>query len=138
MEHENSRGLLDRGEHRALVPGKNRAQIDDLDRGTELGGEKLGCLGPPCAPSRPGHHRDIRTLSLEAGFADWCQIAAVRHVPPQAAVEVLVLEVEDGIRVGDRGGEQAFGVGRGGGADELQAGDVGEARLGVLRVDRPA
>src|SRR5205823_1023283 len=53
-------------------------------------------------------------------------------------VEVLVLEVEDGVRVLDRRGEEPFRVLGYRRAHDLEAGDVREGALGVLRMERPA
>ena len=66
------------------------------------------------------------------------RVALLRHLALDAAVEVLVLEVEDGVRILDRADEQALRVLRRRRADALEAGDVRERRLGVLRVERPA
>jgi hypothetical protein len=51
---------------------------------------------------------------------------------------VLVLEVEDRVRVLNRLDEETLGVGRGRRADDLQAGDMREARFRVLGVERAA
>ena len=55
-----------------------------------------------------------------------------------AEVERLVLDVDDRVRVGDRGAEEPGGIGRGGRHDHLQPGHVREPGLQALRVLRAA
>ena len=52
-----------------------------------------------------------------------------------ATIDPLVLEEYAGVVVANRGLEQALGVGGEGRAQHLEAGRVGEPRLGVLRVE---
>src|SRR5207248_428390 len=80
----------------------------------------------------------VLALLVDAGLADRDGDPLVRHLGLDPAVEVLVLEEEDGARILDRAREQALRVLRRGGADALEAGDVRERGLRVLRVEGPA
>jgi hypothetical protein len=75
---------------------------------------------------------------VDAGLAEGHRVALVRHVVLDPAVEVLVLEVEDGVRILDGLDEETLRVGGGRRADHLQTRDVREARLGVLGMERAA
>ena len=75
---------------------------------------------------------------MHAGLAEGHGVALLGHLTLDPAVEVLVLEVEDGVRVLNRLGDEALGVGRSGRADNFQPGDVGEARLRILGVEGAA
>ena len=118
---------------RSPCPRAARAQIDDLDRDVAQFGRGLLCRVDHRAP---GDECDVLSLPMDARLADRDRVALVGHFPFDSAIEVLVLEEEDGVRILDRRDEQALGVGRRGGADALQSGDVGERRLGVLGVER--
>ena len=74
----------------------------------------------------------------DARLADRHRVALLRHLALDAAVQVLVLEVEDRVRILDRADQQALGVLGRRRADALEAGDVRERRLRVLRVERAA
>ena len=75
-----------------------------------------------------------RPLARHLGRAERHRVVRVRHVAPDGAVHLLVLEEQHRVVVADRRAEQAPGVGRGRGDDHLQARDVGEERLHRLRV----
>ena len=68
------------------------------------------------------------------GLAERHDVVAVGDVAADGAVHLLVLEEEHRVVVADRGSEQARGVVRRRGDDDLEPGHVGEERLDRLRV----
>ena len=109
-----------------------------LDLRAVVGRELLGGLERGVHHRAPGDDRHVAALARDARLAEVERHVAVGHLALDAAVEVLVLEVQHRVGVADRADEQRLGVGRRGRAGDLEARDVGEARLGVLRVERPA
>ena len=135
VQDDHLRRLSHRGEHGLPVPRQDRAQVDDLDRHVvALAGGLLGRVDHRA----PGDDRDVVALPVDARLADRDRVALVGHLALDPPVQVLVLEEEHRVRVLDRGDDQAFRVGRRRRADALEPGEVGERRLGVLRVERPA
>ena len=100
--------------------------------------ELLRRLGRRVHHRPPGDDRHVVAFAVEARLADRDGVALFGHLALDAAVQVLVLEEEHGVRVLDGRDEQALRVLRRRRADALEAGDVGERALRVLRVERPA
>ena len=137
VEDEHLGAARDALEHRLAVPRDQRAQVEHLD-GDAVVGELRRRLVGRVDHRAPGDHGDVVARAVDAGLAERRRVAVVRHLALDAPVEVLVLEEQDGVRVLDRGDEQALRVLGRRRAHDLEAGDVREARLRVLRVERPA
>src|SRR6266545_562456 len=137
VQYENLRRLAYRLEHRALVPGHHRAEIDDLD-GDAVGLELLRRFVCGVDHRTPGDHRHVLALAVRARLPEWHGVALLGHLALDAPVEMLVLEIEDGIRILDRADQQPLRVLGSRRADALEAGDVCERRLGILRMERSA
>src|ERR671936_285705 len=86
VQHEHFRGLADALEHGGLVPGHDRAQVDDLDRHVVFGQLLRGLLGgvDHCAPRDDA---DVLALLVDARLADRDRDPLVRHLGLDAAVE---------------------------------------------------
>ena len=82
--------------------------------------------------------RHVVAVAVNARLAEGNRVALVGHLVLDAAVEVLVLEVENRVRILDGGREEALRVRGRSRARDLEARDVREARLRVLGVERPA
>src|SRR6185295_1694232 len=137
VQDERLRRLFDGAQHGFLVPRSERAEIDDLD-GHALLSELLRRFVGGVDHRTPRDQGDVVALAVHPRLAERHRVALLRHLVLDAAVQVLVLEVEDGVGILDRLDEKALGVGRRGRADDLEAGDVREARLGVLGVEGAA
>src|SRR5215208_596709 len=134
VEDERLRRLLDGAQHGILVPRGQRAEIEDLDRNTFALELLRGLVG--CVDHRPpGDQRDVVTFAVRPCLAEGNRVALVRHLVLDAPVKVLVLEVENRVRIVDRLDEEPLRVRRRGRADDLEPGNVREARLRVLRVE---
>ena len=137
VEDERLRAARDALEHRLAVPRDQRPEVEDLD-GDPLLGELRRRVVRRVDHRAPRDHRHVVALAVDARLPERRRVPVVGHLALDPPVQVLVLEVEDRVRVLDRGREQALRVLRRRRADDLEARDVGEARLGVLRVERPA
>ena len=138
VQHEQLAGARDGGEHRLAIPRDDRAQVDHLDRRAVLGRHGGRGLVGRVDHRAPRHDRQVGAGAVHAGLAERRRVVGVGHLALDAAVQVLVLEVEHRVRVADRLDQEALGVLGRGRADQLQAGDVRERALGVLRVERAA
>src|SRR6187551_3177693 len=137
VEHENLRAPLDALEDRLAVPRDQRPEVEDLD-GDAVLGQLGGGLVRRVDHRTPGDHRHVVALAVDSRLPERRRVAIVRHFAADPAIEVLVLEEEHGIGILDGRREQPLRVLGGGGTDHLEARDVREARLGVLRMERPA
>ncbi len=119
--------------------GHDRAQVDDLGRDVVLVRGLLGRRAGGVHHRAPGDEREVVALARATrATPNGTVYVALGHLVLDAAVEVLVLEVEHRVLVADRLDQQALGVRRRRRADDLEARDVRERRLGVLRVERAA
>ena len=75
---------------------------------------------------------------MDARLAERNRVALLGHLGLDPAVEVLVLEVENRVRILDRRDQEPLGVLGRRRADDLESRDVRERALGVLRVERAA
>src|SRR6185437_12396583 len=90
-----------------------RAQINDLNFNSFFSQRVSGFL-------RGVHHRgisndaEIAALTVDARFADWHDMAVLRHIFFNAAIKKFMFEKEDGVIVANGGLDEALGVaGRG-------------------------
>ena len=117
----------------AAVQRGERAQVEDraLDagRGKLLGG--LEALVHHVAVRDDGQ---VVALPADLGRPDWHDVIIFREIVFQGAVCLLVLEVDHGVGVADRGFQHALGVVGRRRRDDLEAGDVREQRFDRLRV----
>ena len=130
-------GLVDRLEDRLRVERRDRARIDHLGL-DPLGRERLG--GAERAVDRPrrGHDRHVASLAADRSLAERHEVLPVGHLAVLER-EQIVVQVDDGVVVADRGRHQPLGVRCGRRHDDLQAGHAHEEpadRAGVLA--RPA
>jgi hypothetical protein len=131
-EHEPAR-LLDRLQDRGRVERRERAWIDDLGldalaRQLLRGRERLAD-----APAG-GDDRDVAAGAPDRCLAERHEVLAVGHVAVLEREQVVV-QVDDGVVVADRGRHQPLGVGGGRGHDDLQPRHAHEERAdraGVL------
>ena len=137
VQHQHLRGLSRRLENRRLVPRHHGAEVDDLHRYAVVV-ELLRRLFGGIDHRAPGDQRDVGAFAVRARLAERHRVPLLRNLTLDPPVEVLVLEVEDGVRVLDRADQEALRILGRCRADAFQSGDVGEGRLGVLRVERAA
>ena len=114
-------------QHGLAVPRHDRAQVEHLDRRCrrfEAPGRRRRARCSTIAP----HVTIVRSSPsrCDARLAERRRVVAVGHLALDAAVEVLVLEVQHRVRVADRLDDQALGILGRRRADDLQAGDVRE------------
>ena len=89
---------------------------------------------------RGEHHRaiseerDVGPIPSGRGHANRDDLVAFWHRALGASIQILVLEVDDGIVVANGGFQQALGVERRGGRDHFQPRAVHEPGFGVLRM----
>ena len=107
VEDDHLRRLLDRLEHRLAVPRDDRAQVDDLRRDAVLLGDLVRRLVGRVDHRAPRDDGDVVALAVDARLPERDRVALVRHLALDPAVQVLVLEVEDRVRVLDRGRRSA-------------------------------
>src|SRR5450755_373258 len=112
-------GLFDGCDKRRFVEGPDGAQVDDFDahiRHLLRGGEGNR------------HHRavskhtDTAALLYRLRLAQGKRVVFLRRLLAKGAVEFDMFQEQDGIGIGDGGGEQALGVVGIGGDDDLEAG----------------
>ena len=146
VHDEASTGLLDRGDDGVDIERDERAQVDDLGIDALLIGRGLRDVHERAVRE----HREVGALPVDAGLAELDRVVAVRHVAQRvlrpwhdrplvmaverAVVDPLRFEEDHRVVVLDRRDQQALRVVRVRDDDGLQAGDVGEQRLGALRV----
>src|SRR5215218_8425419 len=128
-------GLPHAREHRVTVIGVERPQVEHLDRGPV---EVLGRFERRQHHGPVGDEREVLALAGHAGLSERRLVAAFRNLAAHPPVQMLVLHVDDRVRVADSGRDQALGVVRRGRGDHLEAGGLEEPRLRVLRVEGSA
>ena len=146
MRDQAAAGLLDRLLDRLDVERDERAQVDDLgvealflDRGEcDMDHRAVGEDGQRLA------FADDRGLAQRHGVMAFGNFArrmlgpglhrAVVVAVERAVVDALGLEEDHRVGVLDRGDQQALGIVRGRGDDDLQAGDMGEQAFRRLAV----
>ena len=117
------------------VERHERARVDHLDL-DPLGGELVGGRERLVDEARERDHRHVAARPRDAGAAERRRPCRPRVLVPE--VQRLVLDEDDRVRVGDRGREQAGGIGRGARHHHLQPGHVRQPGLEALRVLRAA
>ena len=85
-----------------------------------------------------GDHGHLLALAGDARLAERHRVLALGDLALDVAVEALVLEVADRVRVADRADQQALGVGGGRRRHDLQPRRLQEPGLRVLGVERAA
>src|SRR5574341_1150491 len=136
VNHHRAPGFLHRGEDRRHIERLKRAEVHHLEIDPLWHQLFRG-------PERLLDHRAIgddahaAPWALHLCLADWDQIIPIRHFTFYMAVEVLVLKVDDWIRIAYRGLQESFGIAGGGGGHQLQTRHVKEPGLWRLRVIRP-
>ena len=131
--------LLDGLDDRLLVERLERPWVDDLDRDALLL-ELIGGVERLVDESAGRDDGDVLALPHHPRLAERDRLELVRHLFLEA-VQRPVLEEDHGVVLVDRAVEEPADVRRRGGEDHLQARDVDEPRLELLRVlgtGRPA
>jgi hypothetical protein len=136
VDHQRPAGPLHRGEDHLGVPRPQRAQVDDLDVAGAVVGQDPGGLQRPADADTVGDDGGIAARAGDPGRAEGNRPPTGRDPAPLGPVERFVLQVQHRVRVVEGRQQQPFGVSRGGGGDDLEAGDVAEVSLDVLRVER--
>eukprot|EP00053_Salpingoeca_punica_P008562 m.76658 g.76658 ORF g.76658 m.76658 type:complete len:418 (+) comp14651_c0_seq1:227-1480(+) len=136
LDGDEAVGLLDGLDDGLGVHGPQGAQVDDLAADAEglelLGGRKAGAHGIAVR-----HQRHVGALALDLGLADRDEEVRAAGLLGQLklhAVHELVLQADYGVLVADGRLEQANGVLRRVGRDDLEARAVGVPRAEALRV----
>ncbi len=130
-------GLAHRGEDGLPVQRREGAQVDHL-HADALGLELPRRLEAVVGHETPGKAAQALALPPDHGRADRRQVVAVRHLFCDQAVQLLVLEEEDGVGVAHRRLEEAVRVGGHARHDDLQPGHMSVEGLDRLRVVQPA
>ncbi len=133
MNHHGPVGPRNGREHGFAVPWLEAAQVDHLDLDA-LAGQFCGRRQRSRHRAAIGDDRGVTTTAGNARLANLDDDTGIHR--PLAAVQGLVLDEDHRIRIVDRGAQQAVGVRRRGGTDDLQAGHMGEPCLQALRVLR--
>ena len=126
-------GLVDRLEDRLRVERRERARVDHL-RLDPLRGQLLGCTERAIDRPARGDDRHVAALAPDRGLAEGNEVLAVGHLSVLER-EQIVVQVDDGVVVADRGRHQPLGVGGGRRHHDLEAGNAHEERAdraGVL------
>ena len=129
---EEAARLLDRVEDRRHVEGRDRAEIDHLDRDA-VAGDGLGRRDRFVHHPRHRDDGEVGARAHDRRPADGDDVVG-RGLRSLHAVEQPVLDEHDRVRVLDGGAEQPVGVGRRRRHHHRQPGDVREQRLEALRV----
>src|SRR5262249_17760624 len=85
----------------------------------------------------PGDDGDFVALAVRTRSADRNAVALLGDFALDPAIEMLVFEVEDGIRILDRPDQEALCILGCRAAHALEPRDVRKRRLGILRMKRP-
>ena len=88
-------------EHALLVPRDERSQVEHLDLEALLR-ELVRGLGRRVHHRAPGDDDRVVAGPVDVGVAERDRVPLLRHLALDAAVQVLVLEEEDGVRILDR------------------------------------
>src|SRR5262245_37593951 len=137
VEQQRAARLGHRREDRLAIQRRQAPEIDDL---------RLHAVGLQLlrGVERRVHHRaerqdrQVAAFALHFGLPDRDDVVLLRHVVLDAAVQELVLEVQDRVVVPNRGLEESLRVVGGRGLDHLEAGRVPEVGFGIQRVERAA
>src|SRR3972149_5836527 len=100
-----------------------------------LAGQDAGRLQRPVNPRPVGDDRDVAPRPLDVGPPDRDVVITLREFAFDMAVQVLVLEVEHGVRFADRRPDQTLRVVRRRGRYELQPRWMKEPRLDIGRME---
>ena len=119
---------MDGVEDRAFVERHQRAQVEHADaRLLDLGRR----LERRMDHRAVGDHDEIVAVAHRLR-AQRRLVEALGNLAAHTPIEVLVLEEDDRVGIGDRREQQPLGVVRSRGCEHLQAGSVHEPGLGIL------
>ena len=130
VEDEGAGGFPDGSGDGGVVQRSEGAQVDDLGVDAHL---LDGPQGPVDAHA-VGDDAQVVARAGHGGLADLRLVVAGRDLAAQAAVQGFVLEEEHGVGVGQGRDEEALGVGRVAGVNDLEAGHGGEPGFHCLAV----